>query len=90
MNYVTEDNIRDILNGIQSKVSGGSGFTEWKANTSYTSGQLIIYNGQLYKVVNSFTSGATFSDTDLEKYLPQSMTAQEIQDAIAAYTPPLI
>jgi hypothetical protein len=39
----------------------------WNSNTSYISGEVILHNNSYYRVVNSFTSGATFDTTDIVK-----------------------
>ena len=53
--------------------SGGVDLPEWQPNTSYTAGKYLVYEGTVYKVVNDFTSGATFSDTDLDAYIAPIM-----------------
>ena len=71
----------------QSLGGGGNGFTEWAANTSYSVGDIIVYEGQLYRVTTAFTSSSTFDDTNLEEYIPYSLTAAQLQALLAAFNP---
>lgn len=52
-----------------SASSGGSGSSilSWNAGDTYTAGQVVIYNGNLYQVTNSHTAGATFSESNFTK-----------------------
>ena len=56
-----------------SASSGGSGsgssssILNWNAGDTYTAGQVVIYNGNLYQVTNSHTAGATFSESNFTK-----------------------
>ena len=54
-----------------SASSGGSGsgssILSWTAGDTYTAGQVVIYNGNLYQVTNSHTAGATFSESNFTK-----------------------
>jgi hypothetical protein len=43
----------------------GSSILFWTASTAYTQGQLISYQGSIYQVTTGFTSGATFSLSNL-------------------------
>jgi hypothetical protein len=47
---------------------------DWAAETLYRTLQLIIYEGELYRVTTEFTSGATFDDTNLERIEPKVAT----------------
>ena len=38
---------------------------EWSSNTSYVSGEVLLNNSAYYRVINSFTSGASFDLTDI-------------------------
>jgi hypothetical protein len=52
---------------------------DWAAETLYRTKQLIIYQSQLYRVTNEFTSGLTFDATNLEKLKqPQKLLAEYI------------
>ena len=54
-----------------SASSGGSGsgssILSWNAGDTYTAGQVVIYNGNLYQVTTSHTAGATFSESNFTK-----------------------
>jgi hypothetical protein len=47
---------------------------DWAAETLYRTLQLIIYEGELYRVTTEFTSGATFDATNLERIEPKVAT----------------
>ena len=49
------------VGGISEKV------IEWDANTSYTSGEVILHNNAYYRVITSFTSGRTFETNNIVK-----------------------
>jgi hypothetical protein len=49
------------VGGISEKV------VPWDTNTSYISGEVIIYNNAYYRVINSFTSSLSFDTTDIIK-----------------------
>lgn len=87
MSFVSYQNIIDIFNGIAPKISGGTGFKDWQANTDYTQNQIIVYEGQMYKVIVDFTSGSTFSTDNLEKYVPQGLSDDEMDAIVAAFNP---
>lgn len=70
-----------------TSISGSSSFEDWQASTSYTSGQKIVYEGQIYEVTTDFTSSSTFDDTNLTKYVPNELTAQDLQDIADAFNP---
>ena len=85
MNYASKQNLLDLMPLLAAKVgSSGGGFTEWESNTSYTAGQFIVYDGEIYKVTTSFTSSTTFDDTNLEEFVPKGLSSQDIQDVIEA------
>ena len=67
--------------------SSSSSFEDWQASTSYTSGQKIVYEGQIYEVTTDFTSSSTFDDTNLTEYIPNELTAQDLQDIANAFNP---
>ena len=50
-----------------SSGSSGSSILSWNAGDTYTAGQVVIYNGNLYQVTNSHTAGATFSESNFTK-----------------------
>lgn len=62
MNYVNEQNMQEILNGIARKIGsgGGLGIVDWQIDTEYTVGQIVLYNNILYKCNTQHTS-TTFS-----------------------------
>lgn len=43
---------------------GGTSIKEWQPNTSYSAGDLFIYEKTIYEVDADFTSGTTFDDTN--------------------------
>ena len=49
------------VGGISEKV------VPWNSNTLYTSGEVILNNNSYYRVINSFTSTATFNTDDIVK-----------------------
>jgi hypothetical protein len=59
------------LNGSSSSAVTVGGISEkvvpWDANTSYISGEVILYNNAYYRVINSFTSSRTFETNDIVK-----------------------
>ena len=50
------------------RVTYGSTVLTWTANTSYSIGDIVTYSNVAYEVVSDFTSGSTFSGTNLERY----------------------
>lgn len=50
------------------RVTYNSTVITWTANTSYTVGDILTYSNVAYEVVSDFTSGSTFSGTNLERY----------------------
>lgn len=74
----------DLLGGGSS----GIGLEDWQANHAYSVGDIFVAENQIYKVVNAFTSGATFSVTsDIEEYVPKELTASDLQDIVDAFNP---
>ena len=58
------------------KIGGGSSGTDiepWTANTSYNAGDLLVYRQTVYKVTTAFTSGSTFSESNLMRYIAGEM-----------------
>lgn len=55
------------------EIGGGVDLPEWQQNTSYTAGEYLVHDGTVYTVVTDFTSGTTFSDTDLTPYISPIM-----------------
>lgn len=60
------------VNGIPQG-SSGIDLPEWEQNTEYKAGTYLVYRGTAYKVINDFTSGTTFDDTDLAPYVSPIM-----------------
>jgi len=50
------------------RITYGSEVLVWTANTSYSAGNIITYSNVAYQATTSFTSGSTFSGTNLELY----------------------
>lgn len=74
--------------GPASGESSGAGLEDWQASHSYKTDELFVYEGQIYKVLNNFTSGATFEETsDIEAYVPQELTNQQINNLIDNFVP---
>ena len=63
----------DNAKWTEISASGGVELPEWQPNTSYTTGKYLVHEGTVYKVDNSFTSGTTFSDTNLTSYIAPIM-----------------
>lgn len=74
MNYVNEQNMQEILNGIARKIgqgSTGAGLEDWQASHEYTYNDICVYEGQIYRAKVGFTSDTTFNTTQiLEEYTP--------------------
>lgn len=84
--FATYDNLLALMPRLAAKIGSGgsgSGIADWTANTSYTTGQLLVHEGQLYKVTADFTSGTTFSDDNLETYIPNGLTQAQLDELIA-------
>lgn len=64
-NFVTYDNLSDILNGIEQKISGlGSqltGISIWMSNSEYDIGDVVIVGGSLFICSAVHTSSSSFS-----------------------------
>lgn len=60
----------------------GSTTQTWAANTPYSTGDIILHNGDLYVANIDFTSGTTFNDNNLTWYGGTEMTSTEINDLI--------
>ena len=74
--------------GPASGESSGAGLEDWESNHSYKTDELFVYEGQIYKVLNNFTSGATFEETsDIEAYVPQELTNQQVKNLIDNFVP---
>lgn len=83
---LTQTQIAALINIFNGSGGGGSaGLEDWQANTAYTTGDLLVYEGVIYKVNADFTSGATFSDTNLDMYVPNSLTTAQITALINAF-----
>ena len=63
----------DATKWTEISASGGVDLPEWQANTQYKAGKYLVYEGTVYKVDNDFTSGTTFSDTNLTSYIAPIM-----------------
>ena len=72
MNYVNEQNMREILDGIARKIGTGgtgSGLEDWQASHEYAEKDICVYEGQIYRAKVGFISDTTFSTTQiLEEY----------------------
>lgn len=88
MSYASKQNLLDLMPLLAAKVGGGGGsdisFTEWEANASYSAGQFVVYDGEIYKVTTDFTSSSSFDDTNLEEFVPHGLSSQDVQDVINA------
>lgn len=64
-NFVDYNNMQDILNGIEQKISGlGSqltGIYNWATNTQYRIGDVVIENGSLFICQTVHTSSTSFA-----------------------------
>lgn len=59
MNYVSKENMADILDGIARKIgSSGSGIQDWTENTEYKVKNLVIYNDIIYQCIVANTDSA--------------------------------
>lgn len=84
-NFASYDDLLQILPQLSQKVKNSQAVKKWKSNTTYNVNDLLSYNGVIYKVVNAFTSGNTFSDADLEPASASSLTQAEVQAIINAW-----
>lgn len=50
------------------RLTYGTSVGVWDANTAYTAGEIISFNGTAYQVTSNFTSGSTFDGNNLETY----------------------
>lgn len=71
---------------VYDRVTYGSTVKEWTANTVYTPGEIITYNGVAYVVNANFASGATFLGNDLSIYPASKFSIAN--DRIQAYYEP--
>ena len=61
---LSNDLVRDIDTTIKfDRIASTSSVVDWTASTSYTYGQLIRHNNQLYKATSAFTSTTDFDDS---------------------------
>jgi len=66
---LTNETIRKVKTTlVYDRLTYGTTVTEWTANTAYTQGTIINYNGAGFIVNNNFTSGATFNGNYLTLY----------------------
>ena len=78
------DTVRKIKTTlVYDRITFGSQVLEWTANTNYTTGQLITFGNIAYEVAGDFTSGATFSGSQLTVY--DSDKFQNANDRIKSY-----
>ena len=63
-----------------------SDFKEWAANTNFTSGDKITYQGEAYTATANFTSGETFTSDSLTVIADESIS-NAMDRAIAYYQP---
>jgi len=59
---------------------------EWTANTAFSSGDMITYQGEAYTATEDFTSGASFTSDSLTVILDESF-ANAMDRTIAFYRP---
>lgn len=50
------------------RITYSSSVLTWAANTSYSAGDIITYSNVAYQATTAFTSGSTFSGTNLARY----------------------
>lgn len=55
------------------KEGGSTSIDTWQPNTEYKQDDLLVYDNVVYTVTVDFTSGATFSDTNLAQYIAGEM-----------------
>ena len=75
MNYVNEQNMQEILDGIARKIGtgggSGAGLEDWQPSHEYIEKDICVYEGQIYRAKVGFTSDTTFNTTQiLEEYTP--------------------
>lgn len=74
MNYVNEQNMQEILDGIARKIGqggSGAGLEDWQASHEYAENDICVYEGQIYRAKVGFTSDTIFSTIEiLEEYEP--------------------
>lgn len=74
---LTDEEIEEVIRSYTPEFSGNTGggieLPEWEQNTEYKAGTYLVYGGTIYKVINDFTSGTTFDDTDLTSYVSPIM-----------------
>lgn len=75
MNYVNEQNMQEILDGIARKIGqgggSGAGLEDWQAEHEYIEKDICVYEGQIYRAKVGYTSDTTFSTIQiLEEYEP--------------------
>ena len=75
MNYVNEQNMQEILDGIARKIGtgggSGAGLEDWKPSHEYIEKDICVYEGQIYRAKVGFTSDTTFSTIQIfEEYEP--------------------
>ena len=74
MNYVSKENMADILEGIARKKGQGgtgAGLEDWQPSHEYIEKDICVYEGQIYRAKVGFTSDTTFNTTQiLEEYTP--------------------
>ena len=67
--------ISDFNNDINNwdSIGGGGKLEDWQPNRAYEANDIFVYDGQIYKSLVGFTSGATFAEINiLEDYTLQT------------------
>lgn len=70
----TENTYWDLIS------TGKSAIAEWEPSTSYKIGELLVYDGVMYKVTTDFISGAMFSPANMSPILGEPMTNSAIDN----------
>jgi hypothetical protein len=73
---------------VYDRITYDTSVLDWTANTSYTTGTIISYNGVGYVVNSNFTSGSTFNGNYLTVY--PAYKFNNANDRIQAYYNPSI
>ena len=81
------DNLIEVIN---QDLAARNNPAAWAPNTSYVLNDYITRNGKTYRVINHFTSGTTFSSTNLLEVTPiETVDFGSANDRIRAYYNPI-
>ena len=84
---MANDTTRKISTTIKfDRITFTSDITDWVANTGYTSGDIVSYNGEAYSVNTNFTSGSTFDGDNLTVVTDETFTTANDR-TLAFYQP---